>query len=157
MTPGWFLLLAAIGIVVGIAAAFTAPRLWLSATILGLGAAFVAAIWILVSGDVWEWQPDFYIGGESLHLRLDAISAFFLVLLTVVGSAGTLYSSEYWTDKDHPASAPAGRAWWNILFGNLGLILLLANGLHFLIVWELFTISSYFLITLHRDRRANPR
>jgi hydrogenase-4 component B len=153
MTPGWFLSLAAIGIVVGIAAAFTAPRLWLSATILGLGAAFVAAIWILVSGDVWEWQPDFYIGGESLHLRLDAISAFFLVLLTVVGSAGTLYSSEYWTDKDHPASAPAGRAWWNILFGNLGLILLLANGLHFLIVWELFTISSYFLITLHRDRR----
>jgi hydrogenase-4 component B len=153
MTPGWFLLLAAVGIVVGLAAAFKAPRLWLTGTILGLGAAFTAAIWMLASGSVWEWQPALVIGGESLHLRLDAISSFFLVLLALVGAAGTLYSSEYWNDKDHPASAPAGRAWWNLMFANLGLILLLANGLHFLIAWELFTITSYFLITLHRDRR----
>jgi hydrogenase-4 component B len=152
MTPGWFLLLAAVGIAVGLAA-FKSPRLWLTATILGLGAAFIAALWTLASGRVWNWQPAFVVGGESVHLQLDAISAFFLVLLAVVGAAGTLYSSEYWSDTEHPASAPAGRAWWNLLFANLGLILLSANGLHFLIAWELFTISSYFLITLHRDRR----
>ena len=33
---------------------------------------------------------------------------------------------------------------------NLGLILIVSNGLHFLIAWELFALSAYFLITLDR-------
>jgi hydrogenase-4 component B len=35
----------------------------------------------------------------------------------------------------------------------LGLVLVAANGLHFLIAWELFTLSAYFLITLNRRPR----
>ena len=152
MTPGWLLLIAGIGIATGMAA-FQAPRVWLVATLAGAGAAFAAAVWMLTTGVVWNWQPAFVIGGEALHLRLDAISAFFLILLSFVGGACTLYSCEYWTDKNHPASAPAGRAWWNLLLGNLGLVLLIANGLHFLIAWELFTVAAYFLVTLERQRR----
>ena len=36
---------------------------------------------------------------------------------------------------------------------SMGLVLTVSNGLHFLIAWELFTVSSYFLITLDRQRR----
>jgi hypothetical protein len=35
----------------------------------------------------------------------------------------------------------------------LGLALVTANGLHFLIAWELFTVAAYFLMTLERQRR----
>jgi hydrogenase-4 component B len=153
MTPGWLLLIAGGGLVAGIFTAFKLPRVWLGVTIAGAIAAFAAAVGMLVSGAVWDWQPDFVIGGETLHLRLDGLSAFFLVLLSVLGGAGTSYASEYWTDKSHPASAPASRAWWNGLLLNMGLVLLCANGLHFLIVWELFTVCAYFLITCERQRR----
>jgi hydrogenase-4 component B len=151
MTPGWLLLIAGMGLVAGISA-FKSPRVWLAATLVGAIAAFAAAVWMLANGVVWDWQPDFFIGGEKLHLQLDGISAFFLVLLSVLGGAGTLYSSEYWPDKSHPASAPSGRAWWNGLLLNMGLVLLAANGLHFLIVWELFTVCAYFLLSLERQR-----
>ena len=36
---------------------------------------------------------------------------------------------------------------------SMGLVLLCSNGLHFLIAWELFTLSAYFLITLDRQPR----
>jgi hydrogenase-4 component B len=153
VTPGWLLLIAAGGLVAGIGTAFKAPRGWLVTTLIGAGAAFAAAAWMLTSGATWEWQPAFRIGGEPVHLRLDGISAFFLALLSFLGGAGTLYAREYWTDERHPASAPSGRAWWNALLGHMGLVLLCSNGLHFLIAWELFAVCAYFLITSDRQRR----
>ena len=51
------------------------------------------------------------------------------------------------------APPASGRVWWSVLLLCLGLVLLSSNGLHFLIAWELFTVSAYFLITLDRQRR----
>ena len=36
---------------------------------------------------------------------------------------------------------------------NMGFVLIVTNGLHFLIAWELFTVCAYFLITRERHRR----
>src|ERR1022692_32391 len=153
MTPGALLLIALAGMVAGLLGAYRAPRLWLLATLAGTIAAFAAAVWILATGATWDWQTDFILGGERLHLRLDGLSAFFLALMSVLGGVGSLYSREYWPDKQHPVSPPAGRAWWNGLFLGIGFVLVSANGLHFLIAWEIYTVCAYFLITLDRQKR----
>jgi hypothetical protein len=44
-----------------------------------------AALWVLLGGDNWEWQNGFLLGGEPLHLRLDGLSALFLLLVAVGG------------------------------------------------------------------------
>ena len=85
-------------------------------------------------------------------LRLDGISALFLVLLCVAGGAASIYALEYWADGDHPRSARSGRVWWSVMLLSLGIVLVASNGLHFLIAWEVFTLSAYFLITLNRQR-----
>jgi hydrogenase-4 component B len=154
MTPGWLLLMAGIGLVAGMISAFQWPRVWLAVTLAGAAAALAAAVEMLASGAVWDWPSSFVIAGEALHLRLDGISAFFMILLAVLGGTGTLYASGYWTDREHPVSAPSGRAWWNGLLLSMGFVLVCANGLHFLIVWEFFTVCAYFLISLERQRRA---
>jgi len=128
------------------------PRFWLATTLAGVISALAAAVSVLAGGGEWEWRGGFPVGGEPLHLRMDAISAFFLVLLCVIGGAGAVYGREYWSDAEHPRSARAGRAWWSVLVVSLGAILLVSNGLHFLMAWELFSISAYFLITLDRSR-----
>ena len=153
MTPGILLLVALAGMLAGLLGAYRAPRFWLFATLAGTIAAFAAAVWVLATGMVWDWQTQFLLGGEPLHWRLDGVSAFFLVLMSVLGGAGSLYSREYWSDKQHPVSAPAGRAWWNGLFLGMGCVLVSANGLHFLIAWEIYTVCAYFLITLERHKR----
>ena len=153
MIPGWLLLAALAGSVVAIASAWKAPRTWLTATLTVSAASLVAAIFVLSGGEPWEWRSSFAVGGEPLHFRLDAISAFFLALLAVLGGAGAAYSREYWSDVMHPRSAPSGRVWWTAMIAFMGLVLLSANGLHFLIVWELFAVCAYFLITRERHRR----
>lgn len=153
MTPGWLLLLALLGLVVGGSAGYRAPRVWVGATLVAAGAGLTSGVWVLAGGEAWVWRPGWWVGGEAVHLRLDAVSAWFLVLLAVLGGAGTLYASEYWTDEQHPASAAPGRAWWNGLLLTMGLVLVASNGLHFLIAWELFALCGYFLITRERHRQ----
>jgi hydrogenase-4 component B len=136
-----------------VTALFHAPRCWLWTLLAGALSALGAAAWILITGGAWEWRSAFLIGGESIHLRLDGVSALFLALLAVVGGAATAYAREYWSEEAHPVSVRAGRWWWSALLFCMGLLLVCSNGLHFLIAWELFAVSGYFLITLDARRR----
>ncbi len=142
-----------LGLFASIFVAARAPRLWLAGTLIGAAAALGASGILLSSGAVWDFQSSLTIGGEAIHLRLDAVSALFLALLALIGGTGAIYSREYWADEAHPRSAGPGRAWWSFLMLCLGGVLLVSNGLHFLIAWELFTVSAYFLVTLDRQRR----
>ncbi len=153
MTAGPFLLLAALCLVVGVAAGARWPRLWLVLVMTGTIAALVAALIMLLGAPDWEWRNQFSVGGEPLHFRLDALSALFLALVGVVGGAGAVYAGGYWPDSHYPASAPRSRTWWAALILSMLAILLSSNGLHFLIAWELFAISAYFLITLDNAQR----
>jgi hydrogenase-4 component B len=143
------LLFALVGTLAGALSWRTASRIWLAGTTTGLVAALAAAVLVLTGGD-WVWSSGHQVGGELVQLRLDGLSAFFLVLLCVVGGAATVYSSEYWSDAAHPRSSGLGRLWWSLLLVSLGLVLVTVNGLHFLVAWELFTLSAYFLVTLDR-------
>ena len=152
MTPGALLSLAAASLVAGIACGPWFSRAWLGLTLTGATAGLTAALSALLGAADWEWQSSFALGGELVHLRLDPVSALFLALLCVVGGACAVYAREYWSEEHYPASAPRGRAWWSALLASMGLVLLCANGLHFLIGWELFTVSAFFLVTLDRQR-----
>lgn len=152
MSVGLMLLAASIGSLGALAAAWRAPRVWLACSWVAAAAALAAAVAVLVDGRAWELQPAFALGGQPMRLRLDGVSALFLALLSVLGGVGATYSREYWTDRAHPRSARSGRAWWTLLVASMGLVLLAANGLHFLIAWEVFAVSAYFLITRERQR-----
>jgi hydrogenase-4 component B len=152
VTAGLPLLVAGGALLASLLVARAAPRLWLAATLLGMSATLFVSVAVLAGGGDWEWRSDFTVGGEVVYLRLDAVSALFMVLLCIVGGAASVYGRGYWTDKAHPRSARSGRMWWSVLLSSLGLALLAANGLHFLIAWELFSLSAYFLITLDRQR-----
>jgi hydrogenase-4 component B len=128
------------------------PRLWLGLGALSALCGLSAALKILLLGETWLWRGGFALGGETPLLRLDAMSALFLVLVCLVGGLGAVYSHEYWSQSHHPRSAPRGRAWWSLLTLSMGLVLTCANGLHFLFAWEAFALCAYFLITLENDR-----
>ncbi|MBI2516866.1 MAG: NADH-quinone oxidoreductase subunit H [Opitutae bacterium] len=153
MSPGPLLLAAALGLVAGLLAGHWLPRVWLALTLAGLLAALTAAGVVLGGlAPAWEWRSAFPVAGEPLCLRLDAVSALFLALLAVVGGAGAVYAREYWSDRVHPHSAPRGRVWWSVLLASIVLVLVSTHGLQFLVGWELFTLSAFFLITLDRRR-----
>ena len=134
-------------------AAHRAPRVWLVAAVGGALASGVAAIMVLAGGVTWEVLTPLLVAGNQVHLKMDALSAFFLLLLGMISGAGSVYSSEYWSDRRHPRSASAGRFWWSLMTLSMQLVLLATDGLHFLFAWEAFTVSGYFLITCERRLR----
>ena len=154
MMIGALLLLSLCSLGASLGLALFKARLWLASTLLALGTGLVASLTVLSTGTPWEWLGGFTIGGQTVHLRLDELSAFFLALLCLIGGTGAAYSKEYWSDKHYPASAPRGRLWWSALVLNMALVLIVSNGLHFLIAWELFALSNFFLLTLDTSRVA---
>jgi len=156
MTPGALLLFAFGALAASIVVGVRMSRTWLALTLAGAVAGLSAALLVLLGAPDWEWRSAFSFGGDLIHLRLDGVSALFLVLLSVVGGAGAVYAREYWSEQHYPDSAPRGRAWWSAMLLSMGLVLTVSNGLHFLIAWELFALCGYFLITLD-GRRAEVR
>ncbi|HSU56462.1 MAG TPA: proton-conducting transporter membrane subunit, partial [Candidatus Dormibacteraeota bacterium] len=146
------LTISGVGMLASLLAGARAPRLWLAGLLVGVSGALGAAVVPLSSGMAWNWHGGPTLGGQVVHLRVDSVSALFLALLGVVGGAGGVYAGEYWEQHAHPRSARSGRVWWSALVLCLGLVLISANGLHFLIAWELFTVSAYFLVTLERQK-----
>ena len=128
------------------------PRIWLGLSVIATLCGLSAALSVLGGGEIWLWRGGFTLGGEVPSLRLDGVSALFLILVCVVGGLGAIYSHEYWSEHHYPGSAPKSRSWWSILTLSMTLVLTCANGLHFLFAWEAFALSAYFLITLDHGR-----
>ena len=150
MITGVLLATALTGLVIGVLVGGRSPRAWLTATLAALAAGLAASVGVLAGGGTWDWRSAARLGGETLHLRLDAVSALFLALLGVVGGAGAVYAREYWTER-----RIRGRRGWPALVELtvlcLGLVLLSSNGLHFSSLGAVHA-CAYFLITLERAR-----
>ena len=154
MTPGPLLAIAVLGLAMSMVVGPKFRRAWLALTLAGAVALGAASLLVLTGAAEWEWRSTtFRVGGELIHLRLDALSALFLMLVGLIGGTGAVYATGYWSDEHYPRSAPRGRAWWSGLVLSLGTVLLVSNGLHFLIAWEVFTVCAFFLVTLENQRR----
>src|ERR1017187_7812762 len=80
--------ISGVGMLVSLLAAARAPRGWLAGVLVGSAGGLGAAVVALVTGEVWEWHSALTLGGEAVHLRLDAVSALFLALLALIGGGG---------------------------------------------------------------------
>lgn len=131
---------------------------WLAAA--GLGAlAFAVALKVPevleASGVVREavpWIPSLDI---ALRLRLDGLSALFLIIVLGIGALVMAYSARYLSERNvHPHT---GYFTWMLLFAFAMTGLVLADDLVLLFVfWELTTLSSFFLINRSGDRAGGP-
>ncbi|MCP5521339.1 MAG: NADH-quinone oxidoreductase subunit H [Verrucomicrobiales bacterium] len=153
MNPAPFLLIAVVALLLAFALGGQSARGWLAGLLTGGGGLATAALGVLLDGSPWDWHARFALGGETVHLRLDAVSAMFLLLIAVIGAAGGVYSLTYWGNDEHPRSAGTGRRWWSALVLCMALVVNCTNGLHFLIAWELFALAAYPLVTLDRKNR----
>jgi hydrogenase-4 component B len=84
--------------------------------------------------------------GLPFHLRLDALSAFFLVLLGTAGFGVTLYSIGYLRSMQSGALA-LFTLWYHLFLAGMTLVLLADDAYAFMVAWEVMALSSYFLVT----------
>ncbi|MCI0654239.1 MAG: hydrogenase 4 subunit B [Methylococcaceae bacterium] len=92
------------------------------------------------------------------HLRLDALSGFFLsvigLALIAVSLFGPHYVREY--ERGRRSLAVLGIA-TGLFVAGMELVLLAGDAFFFMIAWELMSVSSYFLVAYEHEQAANRR
>ncbi|MGC2047900.1 MAG: proton-conducting transporter membrane subunit, partial [Gallionella sp.] len=94
------------------------------------------------------------------HLRLDALSAFFLLLLGASSIGISLFSAGYFRNM---AAEELGLLCleYHIFLVSMTLVFLADDAYMFMVAWEAMALSSYFLVTTDHDqpevRRAGFR
>ena len=89
----------------------------------------------------------------QLQFVLDPLAAFFLVPITLIGSAGTFYGLGYWNAAHHPRNGPWVRLFYGTLVAALGLIVMAGDGIGFLFAWEAMALSAFCLVSAEGHRQ----
>ncbi|MDT3705903.1 MAG: hydrogenase 4 subunit B [Thiobacillus sp.] len=80
------------------------------------------------------------------HLRLDALSAFFLLLLGGAAFGITVYASGYFKSL---AAGPLAllALWYHLFLAGMVTVMLANDAYAFMVAWEVMALASYFLVT----------
>lgn len=84
------------------------------------------------------------------HLRLDALSAFFLVLLGSAAFGITVYAAGYFRSMKAGPLALVG-LWYHLFLAGMATVMLADDAYAFMVAWEVMALSSYFLVTTDHD------
>jgi hydrogenase-4 component B len=84
--------------------------------------------------------------GLPLHLRLDPLSGFFLVLLGGASFGVSLFSSGYFKSMQANMLALLCLE-YHLFLAGMALVLLADDAYMFMVAWETMALSSYFLVT----------
>lgn len=144
----WFGVLAWLGL--GLASPFLRRASLVAGLVLPLGAlialvvAGVGALGLLSPGSAVVLP----IGLPDLpfHLRLDALSGFFMVLLGGAGFGVSVYGTGYFRSMESGPLALLS-LWYHLFLAGMVLVLLADDAYAFMVAWELMALSSYFLVT----------
>lgn len=84
--------------------------------------------------------------GQPFHLRLDALSAFFMILLGAATFGITVYATGYFRSM---AAGPLAllALWYHLFLASMTAVMLADDSYAFMVAWEVMALSSYFLVT----------
>src|SRR5207249_1566972 len=82
----------------------------------------------------------------------DPLAAFFVLTISLVGLACALYALGYVTEFYGRVSVGALGSLFNGFLLVMTLVVLADNGFFFLIVWEIMSLLSYFLVVTEHEK-----
>lgn len=92
------------------------------------------------------------------HLRLDALSGFFLMLIGVPTFAVSLYGSGYVRHFRQAGYSLTALGLCTALFvAGMALVVLSDDAFAFMVAWELMSVASYFLVAYQHEHASNRR
>jgi formate hydrogenlyase subunit 3/multisubunit Na+/H+ antiporter MnhD subunit len=147
----WSLAAIAAWIVLGAAGVVRPHNFYIVARVLfPLGAATslllaAAALASLFTGPEVAILP-LGLPGLPFHLRLDALSAFFLLLLGATAAGVSAFASGYFRKGE---GTPPGLLCllYHLFLASMAMVLLADDAYAFMVMWELMALSSFFLVT----------
>ncbi|CDI01734.1 NADH/Ubiquinone/plastoquinone (Complex I) [Candidatus Competibacter denitrificans Run_A_D11] len=90
----------------------------------------------------------------GMHFRLDALSAFFLVVVNLGGAVASLFALGYGRHERAPERV---LPFFPAFLAGMNLVLLADDAFSFLFAWEFMSLGSWALVMAHHRDPANAR
>lgn len=120
------------------------------ASILTIIPAFKTLLFGLPEGLIYTWNGIF---GEVPFI-IDILSAFFIIIISFVSFLCILYSNGYMKPYENKSKKYTSHCFFlPMLTASMLLVTVVQNALFFLIVWELMSLSSFFLVIFEDDKK----
>jgi hydrogenase-4 component B len=129
-----------------------AARTFAALMILGCSLLTAAAVGVLAGGDAGQWQVATTLPGGPWVFGLDALTAFFLLAIAVVGAAAAIYGTGYLAGDHGPAATAVAHAIAAVLLAALALVVTARAAVPFLIAWEVMAVSAFLLVVTEHER-----
>jgi len=128
--------------------------------LLGLAgaSAVLAGLGALLGGAVATDTLPFGLPWLNWHVRFDALSGFFFLLLGLVLVPVSLFGPGYvreFEDGRHPLAVLG--FFTGLFVAGMELVLLADDAFFFVISWELMSVASYFLVAFQHEHASNRR
>jgi formate hydrogenlyase subunit 3/multisubunit Na+/H+ antiporter MnhD subunit len=93
--------------------------------------------------------------GGAFALRLDGLSAFFLLPVLIVPALGSIYGLSYFPQARLGRKAARLQLFFGLVTGAMALVVVSANAILFLAAWEVMALAGFLLVlTDHEEREA---
>jgi len=123
-----------------------------AASLLGL----IGALYVILSGPVRIALPRL-IPGAGMSLFIDGLSAFFIAVISLAALAISIYSVGYTREYYGRKSIALLGFLYNVFMLSMVLVVSANSAVLFLIVWEVMSLSSYFLVTYEHENQESRR
>jgi len=148
---GWILAAIAAWLVIGVLG-FVRPRslAFVSHGLFPLGAAVGLALAVVAFFAIGPLPQSkvlpFGLPDLPFHLRLDSLSAFFLLLLGAASAGISFFAAGYFRSEE--GAAPGLLCFeYHVFLAAMALVLIADDAYAFMVSWELMALASYFLVT----------
>lgn len=104
--------------------------------------------------------PFIYLIGSQVHLVIDGLSAFFILVVNFTAITGGLYAIGYlkpYSDSKNATELSLHLFCFLWLHISMVLVCMLRDGLAFLITWEMMAITSFVLVIFESDKKEAIR
>lgn len=122
--------------------------------VIGCAVGLVPSVGVLLGGEIKSLHLAWSVPYGSFFVELDALSAFFIVVILAVSALAAIYGGEYlWAWRDKKSLGPPW-FFFNVLVASMVMVVLARNGVLFLVAWEIMALSSFFLVTFEDERES---
>lgn len=125
--------------------------------VLGCLTGLVPTVGVLWTGREEEIRAAWEVPFGSFFLQIDSLSAFFLLPVFALCAVAALYGGRYMTDYEDRKNLGAFWFFFNVLIVGMAGVILARNAILFLVLWEIMSLASFFLVTFENEEESVRR
>lgn len=125
-----------------------------SFAILGAVAGLASSLLNLITGSVFSFRIAASLPLLTISFSVDALSAFFILIISLIALLASIYALGYVRHYYQKYDLGVLGFFYNAFLAGMVMVVSADQALFFLVVWEIMSLSSYFLV-IYEHRAAD--